>query len=249
MQGFCCGCGSGETNDAVTGERTRAGRLCNWYAQPDSAHINARPDSAQCMRLTGNWWEMYTPGAVEMDVEIDVTVNTAAAASTTLGTDNNSVLSLTPADPADITADAVISAQVVQPVESYFAFPDISAAHKVLLRKSPAEYIVSDDIVVLDDDLVSVSGNECNKVGTYFGAFRCVLPTSSSYFSQHKCLPPISTHNELIDWRRFQRISVIQDALSQGAVYIVQLHWVCQHVFGHTKREVSEPHGDKYFEW
>ena len=170
LQGFCCACQSGAASD--DGVATRAGRLCDWQTYYPGSSEMSRRLSAHCMRLNNVWWEMHSIGSTETDFELVVAVDTSLA-SEPAATGRASEITLSQHQPTATASDLPLSA-AIQGLTSYFPFPTLTSS-KAIVRKAPGALfsLTKDDLMVLADSMVSVSGWECNKVGTFFGAFRC----------------------------------------------------------------------------
>jgi Male gamete fusion factor len=178
LQGFCCTCSAGNTFDAF-GQRTRAGNLCQ----------NNMPTAGHCLRPSGALWELSTIRSQEMEYTLKVTVNTSLATLSNLGSNTVTALTLSEGQPGKVAADNAVSARILGGLASYFPFPNLSGS-KAFFRKVLSTTFVhaSTDLMILPDNMVSVYGNVCNKVGTSFEAFRCVCP--ALLLSDHASLPP-----------------------------------------------------------
>lgn len=205
MQGFCCGCTSGNIYDQTFGDgtqRTRAGIACNWRDYAFIPFFDNTPDSAHCLRMNNAWWEMHQIHEAHMDFELVITVNTTLATNTTGDSTNStsnssaSVLTLGPSRPRGVTEDKRVSAHLLGELASYIQFPVLTSS-KFLVRKAPGALwsLGPDDMLVVSDTMVTLDGTECNKVGVGFTAFKYVqnLPMS---FSCHGC----SMTSSMVDW-------------------------------------------------
>ena len=181
MQGFCCSCATGD--EFNNGEQTRAGMLCNWQDHPSIPYCATMPVSAHCLRvdpgttLDNDFWELTTILPKETIFELDVTVDTTLA---TAATDAVSVLTISESQPSKKTLDLPVWVEI-QNYETSHTFPEFSTTHRALVKQRYGHLsdLNKDDVLFLDKSLVSDDGTECNKVGTWFPAFKCEPPRPS----------------------------------------------------------------------
>ena len=171
----------------------------SWWTQPFIPFFTSQPDSAHCMRWNNGWWEAYDIHESHMDFEIIVTVNTTLGSNITQGTSTStsnhtvSSLTLTPSRPKGVTEDRRVSAHLLGELSSYEAFPVLTSS-KFLVRKAPGALhtLTSNDMMVVDNTMITLDGSECNKIGVGFTAFRYVLNhvLACDEWFRHSLLPP-----------------------------------------------------------
>lgn len=126
--------------------------------------------SSDVQHLSGTWWEMLQISSSELDYVLTVTVDTSLATNAVF---TSTVFNLTEIQPTGIAAHQTVSAELLGALSSYFAFPVLTSS-KAIIRKDAGNLspIGSNDILVVDDSMVTLHGNECNKIGVFFEAFR-----------------------------------------------------------------------------
>ena len=146
--------------------------LCNWQDHPSIPYFANRPLAAHCLRLNNPWWELYAIGPKETSFSLTLTVDKSLATDPA-ATDAVSVVTISDTQPSATSSDLLASAQI-QNYEESDSFPDLSSTHRSLVRKAPGAVhtLTKDDIMFLEHSFISEDGRACNKIGTYFTAFK-----------------------------------------------------------------------------
>lgn len=208
-QGFCCGCsmsnavdesidgsidGSGMSGGAGTEFRARLD--CNFFRT--GLPLQA---AAHCMTHGDEWFSGYAVGAARMDFDIFVDASVGGDdVEIGAGSARNSTLRLGPDVALNRTRDGLVTAELLGDLASYASVPALS--EKILLV--PPDPSARESWLLLDSSMVTLSGDECDKVGVGFSAFRA--QPSRCYRDPGACL-----RNQITDILEAER-----DRLARG---------------------------------
>jgi hypothetical protein len=176
------------------------------------------------------YWHMMSIRKQEMLYTLNVTTNTSLA---TLSKRSNTVKSFTliEAHSAAVANDNTVSARILGNLTSYFPFPDLSVGFMFMMRELPSNgrFWGSPDLVILPDNMTSVDGMECDKVGLSYLIYKYASPASDG-LSMHRDLLKTKKHTPLLAaLHRF--VCVDAQCLAFGVVLLFPMCHVCSGFF------------------
>eukprot|EP00873_Tetraselmis_striata_P012470 jgi/Tetstr1/432734/TSEL_022100.t1 len=190
-QGFCCRCTASDAFDQTFTNQNAQRMRGNLYCGIDGI-VGGRPlsASAHCLSMSQYWYEGFTIGESLLQFGVTLTVEYPGSGLMP------SSLSLSPSVPLGVTDK--VRASLLGDLASYQALPVLS--EKVLMvgphtANNPHALFTSnqtDQWLLIDKDMISFDGRECNKVGTSYHAFR--FESDRCEKSSGSCL-----HSQLLD--------------------------------------------------
>eukprot|EP00127_Corallochytrium_limacisporum_P005923 Clim_evm68s214 gene=Clim_evmTU68s214 len=184
-QGFCCSCSIARQLGLETGY-SRSGIDCQIFG------LNASKSSAHCLRFDDLWYAGYdvqpprtefTIGILRRDIELSV--ESAEPTTTLLGSLSSSV--------PQVKIENVLRAELV----GSFALSSPMADHssRMLLIPHPGDpnhrqrQDMPNSWLLVDKSMISLDGNECDKIGVGYSAFKyhndaCIRPDSTCLANQ-----------------------------------------------------------------
>eukprot|EP00873_Tetraselmis_striata_P029012 jgi/Tetstr1/449276/TSEL_036479.t1 len=190
-QGFCCRCTASDAFDQTFTNQNAQRMRGNLYCGIDGI-VGGRPlsASAHCLSMSQFWYEGFTIGESLLQFGVTLTVEYPGSGLMP------SLLSLSPSVPLGVTDK--VRASLLGDLASYQALPVLS--EKVLMvgphtANNPHALFTSnqtDQWLLIDKDMISFDGRECNKVGTSYHAFR--FESDRCEKSSGSCL-----HSQLLD--------------------------------------------------
>lgn len=177
-EGFCCECDLDDSIDDTFGsDGRRAARYeidCGIFENKFFVHGN--PATAHCLRLAQNdWFDVYNVQDPRFEFGINITLK---------GLDNGpDLLSVSPAEPAKRTNNSKVLAELLGDFQGYAVPPSLGGRFYIVPRKDSSRPM-EESTMVVPRDMVSLSGRECDRIGTGFLAFQG---------QQARCMRPVGT--------------------------------------------------------
>ncbi|WIA16742.1 hypothetical protein OEZ85_013396 [Tetradesmus obliquus] len=177
-QGFVCECDAGQiwdTTFSTNTERTRANLDCDFFSDPLDILIGRKPCSAHCLMMDEHWYGGYGLGEASLQFEITAALTYAGGSSSS--SSSGEALKLSPSMPWALSAGRTLGAKLLGDLAGYTQLPVLS--ERVLMIPHPRNGQSINDMfnnrtewMLVDRSKISFTGNECDKVGTSFTAFR-----------------------------------------------------------------------------
>jgi hypothetical protein len=144
-------------------------------------------------------WEAYNVHESTMDFTIAVSVNTSSAVNASaLAGSSLSTITLRPSYPRGVTDDRRVSAHLIGDLMPYQAFPVLTSSLLMMPQLVDLSNLQPKLWMLLDNNMVTMDGSECNKIGVGFSAFRCGAFSSAD--QKQKTVPCQHRRSQAIDW-------------------------------------------------
>eukprot|EP00899_Mesostigma_viride_P004990 jgi/Mesvir1/14492/Mv05193-RA.1 len=216
-QGFCCDCSVGEGfSESFAGKDTKNRGNIDCSLLGNGLFIGGRPASAHCLRFSEQWYSGYSIGEMETRFIIRVIVEPPPGQSGGSGSD---FLIVAPSKRVAVSRNKEVRIRLHGDLAGYRA-PRVLSEKILLWPRCDSPSIANGscnprELLLVDREMVTFDGRECNRIGVGHYAFRNEVGKCSKQIGS--CL------NNQIKYYREQDHARM--AAGQRPLYIIDEDW------------------------